>query len=370
MATISRYQTSSGATLYRVRYRTPEGRQTDKRGFRTKREADAYAAELEVSKLRGEYIAPSLGAATVGKLGPAWLARQQGHMRPSGWRSYESAWRLHVAPRWESVRISDIRFSDVQAWVSTLATTHGATTVQRSYSILAQTLDDAVRDRMLAASPARGVRLPKRPPQRHAYLTAAQLRHLSDESGSYRGLVLLLGLGGLRWGEAAALRVSDVDWARCRISLTRNAVMVGGRVQMGPLKTHENRAVVVPRVVIEALSVAMIGKGRDDLLWSTGTGEPMGPPCVGANGTSWLAYAVRRCQDADPSFPAITAHALRHTAASLAVSAGANVKAVARMLGHAKASMTLDTYADLFESDLDAVAENVGMMWARASSSV
>jgi integrase len=43
-------------------------------------------------------------------------------------------------------------------------------------------------------------------------------------------------------------------------------------------------------------------------------------------------------------------------AASLAISAGANVKAVQRMLGHAKASMTLDTYADLFDTDLDAVA--------------
>ncbi|MGA3254802.1 MAG: tyrosine-type recombinase/integrase, partial [Mycobacterium sp.] len=46
----------------------------------------------------------------------------------------------------------------------------------------------------------------------------------------------------------------------------------------------------------------------------------------------------------------------RHTAASLAVSAGANVKAVQRMLGHAKASMTLDVYADLFDDDLDGIA--------------
>ena len=47
----------------------------------------------------------------------------------------------------------------------------------------------------------------------------------------------------------------------------------------------------------------------------------------------------------------------RHTAASLAVSAGGNVKAVQRMLGHASAAMTLDTYADLFDDDLDAGAD-------------
>jgi integrase len=52
----------------------------------------------------------------------------------------------------------------------------------------------------------------------------------------------------------------------------------------------------------------------------------------------------------------MTPHDLRHTAASLAVSAGANVKAVQRMLGHASAAMTLDVYADLFDDDLDAVA--------------
>ncbi len=51
-----------------------------------------------------------------------------------------------------------------------------------------------------------------------------------------------------------------------------------------------------------------------------------------------------------------TIHDLRHTAASLAVSAGANVKAVQRMLGHASAAMTLDVYADLFDDDLDEVA--------------
>jgi integrase len=55
----------------------------------------------------------------------------------------------------------------------------------------------------------------------------------------------------------------------------------------------------------------------------------------------------------------VTAHALRHTAASLAISAGANPKVVQRMLGHASAAMTLDVYADLFECDLDAVAESV-----------
>jgi integrase len=53
---------------------------------------------------------------------------------------------------------------------------------------------------------------------------------------------------------------------------------------------------------------------------------------------------------------AIMPHDLRHTCASLAVSAGVNVLALQRMLGHKSAKVTLDTYADLFDDDLDAVA--------------
>lgn len=65
------------------------------------------------------------------------------------------------------------------------------------------------------------------------------------------------------------------------------------------------------------------------------------------------------------SEPGLTPHALRHTAASLAVSAGANVKAVQRMLGHASAAMTLDVYSDLFDDDLDAVAERLDVVARR-----
>lgn len=72
-----------------------------------------------------------------------------------------------------------------------------------------------------------------------------------------------------------------------------------------------------------------------------------------------------------PEFPRVTAHDPRHTAASLAVSSGANVKAIQKMLGHTSAAMTLDVYADLFDDDLEDVADRmdtaVGKMWAEGT---
>jgi integrase len=361
MATIERYELASGTTLYRVRYRTPDHRSTQKRGFSTKRDAELFAATVEVAKARGEFVSSSAGRTTVGELGRAWLERQRGHLKPSGFRTHGSVLRTHVAPRWDGKRIADIRFSDVQAWVSELAGKRSAATVVMAHSVLSRILDDAVKDGLLAKNPARGVKLPKRATRRNVYLTAEQLQRLSDESGRYGALVLLLGTAGLRWGEAAALTPADVDFLRRRIDLYRNAVAVGGQIVVGTLKSGEVRTVPLAAFVADELAAACIGKSRDDLIWSTAIGGYLAPP----SGNSWLTNAVSRCQRDDPTFPRVTAHALRHTAAPLAISAGANPKVVQRMLGHASAAMTLDVYADLFESDLEAVAESVAKLWPR-----
>lgn len=387
MATVSRYETASGATRYRVRYRTPDHRQTDKRGFVTKRDAEAFAATVEVSKLKGEYVAPALGKINVGELGPDWLKRQQGVMKPSAYHSIESAWRVHVQPKWSRTQIAEITYSDVQAWITELATKRKATLVITVYSVLARILDDAVRDRRLAANPARGVKLPTRARRKNVYLTADQLHALAAEAGRYGSLVLLLGTAGLRWGEAAALKVSDVDFLKRRVVLHENAVAVGSKTHVGTLKSGKSRTVVLPAFVVDELAKTCRGKGRDELLWPSRSGGHLGPP---SSHDSWLSGAVERCMKAadaarakeikaskegeatTPVFPRVTAHALRHTAASLAISAGANVKVVQRMLGHASAAMTLDVYADLFDDDLTAVAdkldESVGKMWARRRS--
>ena len=111
-----------------------------------------------------------------------------------------------------------------------------------------------------------------------------------------------------------------------------------------------------PAALTDELAALMVGKGRDELVFTDLRGGVL-------RNSNWRTRvfepAVKKCQRADESFPSITPHDLRHSAASLAVSAGANVKAVQRMLGHVKASMTLDVYADLFDEDLDSVAVNL-----------
>jgi integrase len=79
--------------------------------------------------------------------------------------------------------------------------------------------------------------------------------------------------------------------------------------------------------------------------------------------TGWFQAAVKRA-----GVQKITPHDLRHTCASLAVSAGVNVLALQRMLGHKSAKITLDTYADLFDDDLDAVAVALHARYSTSSN--
>ena len=136
---------------------------------------------------------------------------------------------------------------------------------------------------------------------------------------------------------------------------------------MGTTKAHKQRSVPLPEFLLPYLARQCEGKPRDELMF---TGDGDGGHLKSPHPQSgWFTKAV-----AASGVPRVTPHDLRHTVASLAVSAGANVEAIQRMLGHASAAMTLDIYADLFDDDLEAVAtalhdarlrESVGKAWAR-----
>ena len=171
--------------------------------------------------------------------------------------------------------------------------------------------------------------------------------------GPYADVIAFLAYTGLRWGEMAALRVGRVDLKRRRLEVAEAVTEPRGALIFGTTKTHERRSVPYPRLLDELLRARCAGKQPGDLVF---TGPDGGVVRSSNFRYRWFDPALARILAEDPDFPRITPHDLRHTPASLAVAADANVKAVQRMLGHASAAMTLDVYADLFDDDLDSVA--------------
>lgn len=373
MATIESYSTQSGKR-YQVRYRKPDGKPTKKRGFRRKIDAEHFAATIEVKKMTGEYIAPSMGRITVGELGAKWLAGQV--FDKESWETrVESIWRVHIEPHWGTRTVNSIDGTEVRDWITGID--RAPSTVGDIHSVLVSILDDAVTQKRIPANPARGVKIPKRTPVDHVYLTHDQVARLAAECSKGSEIVMLLAYSGLRWGEMAALRPRDVNLRRRRIHVVRSASKVNSRTVIGTPKTWELRSVAIPAEVAELLA-PVVAAQRDPagLLWSRPDGAPIRPPTT----THWFTKAVGRCiagsvplnedgePDGPPTFPRVTAHQLRHTAASLMIASGAHVKTIQRQLGHKSATMTLDNYGHLFDDDLDGVADRMGAGFRSATA--
>jgi integrase len=199
--------------------------------------------------------------------------------------------------------------------------------------------------------------LPEKSSKRRVYLTVEDVARLAVESGQHRTLVLTLAYTGIRWGEAVALRVRDIQFLRRRLSVHDNAVQLGVDHAVGETKGREERAVPVPQFVLDELAVQCEGRSLDDLVFGDGTNYLPRPKSVGG----WFAGAVKRAK-----VQKITPHDLRHSCASISISSGVNVLALSRMLGHTSAKVTLDTYADLFDTDLDAVASALDLKCAHS----
>lgn len=351
----------TGKPRYLVRYRKPDGRQTTKRGFATKRDAEAWLTAIEGAKQRGEFVAVSAGRARVGDLAPAWLAAKQVRVKPAYYDDLDGAWRNHVAPRWAGAAVGTIRASDVQAWIGEIARSRSATVTIRAHGILAGILDDAVRDRRVLTNEARGVTLPRKGRKPSRYLTHAQVDQLAAATGRPL-MIYTLAYCGLRWGEATALQARDVNVLRRRIRVERSVSYVQARgFIVGTTKGHEARTVPMPAFLVDMMRVRIAAAaGPDELVFPADRAEYLRQPAKSRVvdgrrvGVKWWERALDEC-----GLDWMTPHDLRHTTASLAVQAGASVKALQRMLGHRSAALTLDVYADLFDADLDDVAERM-----------
>jgi integrase len=216
-----------------------------------------------------------------------------------------------------------------------------------------------VRAKRIAANPAAGVPLPKTPPHDHVYLTHAQVDRLAEAAGGYRLLLLLLTYTGLRWGEVSAVTVGAVDTTARRLAVRQAYKKTREGLVLGMPKTHERRKVPILRSLAHELETVVKDRAPHELLFTA----PGDGPLYGDNFRSRVFN--RAVKGAGLDGLGVTPHKLRHTAASLSIASGADVKVVQTMLGHKSAAMTLDTYGHLFPDRLDEVADRLDRERAR-----
>jgi integrase len=356
MGSIESYETAQGRR-YRALYRRPDQRQTQKRGFKTKRAAELFLATTEVDISQGRYLDPSLARVTVADWMQTWLGAR-GDLRATTRSRVSHIIEKHIVPELGRIAIGNLTRLRAQEWASTLP--GSPATVRKIVNVLSSALRFAVEDGRLPSNPAQRLKLPKVVKTARRYLSHEQVAALARAVGDisngfehgYHLVVLVLAYCGLRWGELSGLRVRDVDLGQRRLIVRQTVVADRGYQRIEAPKDYEQRSIPIPQFLCRMLAGQLAGRQPDE------------PVFYGIRTKTWLRNHVFRVGWFDPAatgvgLKGLTPHELRHTAASLAVSAGANVKAVQRILGHASAAVTLDVYADLFEEDLDTVGASL-----------
>lgn len=336
---------------YQARYRDARGVEHSQR-FDKKKQAQAWLDSVTTAKRTGTYCDPRAGKTTVGELAPLWLQVKSARVKASTYVEYDSLLRVHVLPRWTDVQVANIDTLDVESWVAELVKSGlSASRTRQAYVVLRGVLDTAVKSRKLAVNPAQRVDLPRTPESTRRFLTMSQLEQLADAAGEYGVLVRVLGYCGLRWGEATALTVAKADLLRSRLVVDCALSDIAGVVTVGTTKSHKSREVPVSRFLRDALAEHIAGKGPGDLIFPAPRGGFL------RNGNFRRGYFNRAAKQA--GLQDLVPHELRHTAASLAIASGANIKVVQTMMGHASATMTWDRYGHLYDGDLDTVADRL-----------
>lgn len=342
---------------WRVRWYGPDGRDKAKTCAKlpqAEAERDTIAARLD----KGSYRDPKSGKAAVKVVAEEWFGSKRKIGRTTK-RDYRDLLDNYVIPKWGTWQVAAVQWEDVDAWLTELETQPGkagkplgAARIVKAYRVLAMVLKHAVFSKRISLSPCHDHELPRPDDEdEHVYLTYDQLERLALAASEYRLLILTLGYCGIRWAEASAVKVGRLQTPQRRIRIVQNYTDVKGVLALGPVKNHEKRSVPLPRSFADELGTLAHGRKTDALLFTAPEGGP-------------LRYANFRSRVFDPAVKAagleglgITPHKLRHTAASLAIAAGADVKVVQLMLGHKDAAMTLNIYGHLFPDRLDEVAD-------------
>jgi site-specific recombinase XerD len=171
----------------------------------------------------------------------------------------------------------------------------------------------------------------------------------ANDSSEYGLVVTFLAYTGLRLGEMAALRVRRVDVVARRVEVAESVTAINGVLSWGTPKGHARRWVGVPPFIAGQLARHIAGKAAEDRVFSSPGGEVLR--------VSNFRRDVFTPAAASVGLAGLVPHGVRHTAASLAIAAGADVKVVQQILGHKSATMTLDLCGHPFESRIDEVAD-------------
>lgn len=361
-------QQKNGKWRYRIRYKeNGKFKETSKSGFRTKRDAQAAANEVERQHANGVQIGS--GNIYLEDYMWEWLeVFKRPNIKNSTYMRLERAIRLHIVPAFGMMKLKEINRTDVIKWVNYLSEVKKQTsgTIRSNLTVLHDALNTAIFElNYLEKNVASRIKIPdKNNSSKIKFYTKSELNTLLtflskykmgkySHSIQYYVLFTLISRTGLRLGEALALEWSDVSGDKLSITKTLSYDNNNNVLITEPKSKSSIRTIKIDNTLVALLKKQKINKMECIMRYSSFK-KPIYDNIIFSNENgNYLRHSVARdffsasCKRVD--VPILSPHALRHSHAVHLLEAGANIKYVSARLGHSTIKMTADIYLHVTE---------------------
>jgi integrase len=364
MRTPSEHVAHAGTTTWKVRYRLA-GRQSSLTFYGSTGKADATKFCKMIDLVGVDHALAHLDETTGNRAHvevltlDTWAERHIDTLTgvTEGTRDdYRKLYARTWSPIIGSLPITLVTRDAVARGVNDLSARYSDKSVANAHGLLAAMMKAAMRDDLIDKSPCADIRLPRRTEHETAemrFLTQAEFDDLLHAIPTHwQPLILCLVGTGVRWGEASAFTVGDVDLAVDVVRVTKS-IQRGTRA-VGPPKTRKSRrTITLPPQVADALTPLVTGRPRTSPLFV----GPKGAPLQHRNFWSdvWRPAVERAGLHPRPRI-----HDLRHTHTAWLVAANIPLPVIQSRLGHESITTTIDTYGHLLP-DLQAAAAHAAL---------
>jgi integrase len=289
---------------------------------------------------------------------------------------YRAMLKQDIAPALGDVPLPLLTRDQVASWVNYLADTRGLAgkSIRHRQSLLSAALSSALRDGLIETHPIKGMRIPRTDHERRemVFLTRAEFaRLLAGMNERWHPLCILLVATGIRWGEATALQVGDVDLTTRTARIRQAWKHTDGKGhELGPPKSRRSRrAVSIDATIVPTLAPLLEGRSPDEFVFTNTRGGPVRQNTF--HGDVWTPAVRKFAGDTCEKVPTKgrprlvwtkgngkrpRIHDLRHTYASWAIAKNVPMTVIQRSMGHESIVTTIDTYGHLQRADYEAAA--------------
>lgn len=354
-----------------------------KQGFKSKKNAEKWAADVLNKKNKG-YIIPSTNTTLFKDFITKWFDEYKVNTLGINTKNnYLSRINYHIIPELGNYKLTEITNLVLQDFYNSLINEKklSPASAKKIMEILNGCFKYAKKNKLIYTLPTDIEKIKLEKP-RIDYWTKEEVNYFLNEiKGSYLHMpVFIAVLTGLRVAELCALKWSDINLKKGYITVNNQVIQDKSSKKLlltSILKTSTSyRSITIPNILIDQL-IALKDKEKplkNDFVIKDRKGAMCNPRNVSMEFTKKVSKYKKSIEEVQEinkenknymQLKQITFHGLRHTHATLLISAGENIKVVSERLGHTNVVITLNTYAHIMELNRKNTAELLNTIFTK-----